>query len=187
MSSKRNSWHGLGTIVLVALVVVACAHQASPSTQIQNGLSPFSSARNQAVALVGYTKRSLHAADVNTLAVAYTALEEKANAYASFMAEAVMTSSFDPNKNSQYATDLSKAIASFDQAFAPLAPTKQSTIAGAWVPGFAQSLQAHWDQYNGLLARMSPQTKADLLAQLKRDTVWPNYEDIATESVVGIH
>lgn len=51
----------------------------------------------------------------------------------------------------------------------------------------AQTLQAHWNQYNGALAKMSPQRKADLIAQLKRDTVWPNYEDIAKEALVGSH
>ena len=29
--------------------------------------------------------------------------------------------------------------------------------------------------------------QADLIAQLKRDTVWPNYEDIAKEALVGSH
>jgi hypothetical protein len=169
---------------MLGILLGGCAHKAA-STQIQEGLSPFSAARNQAIALVANTKHSLDAASLNTLAVNYTSLEEKANAYASFMVEAVNTSSFDPNRNAAYAANLTKAIVAFNKAFAALIATKQTTIASAWVPPFAQTLQAHWNQYHGSLAKMSPQTKADLIAELKRETVWPNYEDIATETLVG--
>jgi len=187
MSNGQNSRRGLLVVAIAAALLAGCAHQSSPSAQIQNALSPFGTARNQTVALVANTKRSLGAADVNTLAVAYTSLQEKANAYASFMVEAVTTSSFDAGKNDQYASDLTKAIASFNKAVAPLAATRSSAIAGAWVAAFAQTLQARWNQYNGALAQLSPKTKADLIVELKRQTVWPNYEDIATETVVSSH
>jgi hypothetical protein len=67
--------------------------------------------------------------NLNTLA-----LEEKANAYASFIVEAVTTSSFDPNRNAAYAANLANAIAAFNKAFAALVATKQTMITGAWVP-----------------------------------------------------
>jgi hypothetical protein len=136
------------------------------------------------VGLVAYTKRSLGAEDLNTLAAAYTSLQEKANAYASFMVEAITTSSFDQTRNDKYAADLRNAIGKFDKAFSAVAPTRQR-IAGTWVPSFAQSLQTRWDEYNGLIAQMSPQTKANLIADIKRNTVWPNYEDISTQPVVS--
>jgi len=169
---------------MLSLVVVACSHTTSPSAQIKDGFAPFSATRNQTVGFVSTTKRSLGASDMNTLAVAYTSLQEKANAYAGFMVEAITTSSFDPARNAKYAGDLASAIASFDKTFTALS-TAHQTIADTWVPSFAQSIQTRWDRYSGLIANMSPQTKADLIADIKRNTVWPNYEDIATESPVS--
>lgn len=172
---------------MLGLAVAACSHTASsPSAQINQGLARFSSTRNQAVGLVSSTKKSLGPEDLNTLAVAYTDLQEKANAYAGFMVEAINTSSFDPGRNSKYSAELQTAIISFDKAFNKLSPTHQ-TVAGTWVSPFAQSLQDRWDRYNGLIATMSPETKATLITDVKRNTVWPNYEDISTQPVVGSH
>jgi hypothetical protein len=182
MSKEQNS-RQLLVATMLSLVVAACSHTTSPSAQINDGFAPFSSTRNQAVGLVASTKHSLGASDVNTLDVAYTALQEKANAYASFMVEAITTSSFDPAKNAKYSADLTTAIASFDKSYTALSATRQVSVANTWVPAFAQSLQTRWDRYNGLIAKMSPQTKADLVAAIKRNTVWPNYEDIGTEPV----
>jgi hypothetical protein len=174
--------------VVAALLVAAvagCAHKQSAYSQISSGFSDFSYTRNQTVALVGNTKRSLGASDINTLGLAYTALEEKANAYADFMVEAVTTSSFDPSRNTQYASDFAKAIANFNKVFDGLVVSRHAVIADAWVPTFAQNLQTQWNQYSGAIAKMSPQTKLDVIADLKRSTVWPNFENISTESVVG--
>lgn len=177
---KKIDFGNLAAAVVLAALAAGCAHQNS-SAQVNASFAPFSATRNQAVGLVANTKRSLGSADVNTLDVAYTALEEKANAYVDFMVEAVTTSSFDPAENARYAADFAKAIIAFDKAYSPLASTPQSTIADAWVPSFAQSLQAHWDQYSGQIAKMTPQMKAKLVAQLKQETVWPNFENVATE------
>jgi hypothetical protein len=182
--SKRQHLRQLLVAATLSFVAAACSHNNSPSAQINAGFAPFSSTRTQTVGLVANTKRSLGPADVNTLAVAYTALEEKANAYAGFMMEAVRTSSFDPVKNAAYSADFARAIASFDTTMGTLAK-RQPSVANAWVPTFAQSLQARWNQYSGAIAQMTPQTKMDLMADLKRATVWPNYEDIATEPLVG--
>lgn len=172
--------------IIVALAVIGCTHK-SASSQISSGVAPFSTTRNQAIGLVAYTKRSLGAADVNTLAVAYTTLQEKANAYASFMVEAVTTSSFDPARNAKYASDLNKAIANFNKSYDTMEGSRNDVVTGKWVAPFADSLQNRWDQYSGIIAKMSPQQKADLIADLKRQTVWPNYEDIATEAVAPKH
>ena len=180
MSTYKNP-RLVATATAALLFVAGCAHQA----QFQDGLAPFSDTRSQTVGLVAHAKRSLDAADINTLAVAYTALEEKANAYASFMVEAVTATSFDSSRNDKYAGDLATAIAGFDRSYATLVATKRATIADAWVQSFAQSLQTRWNQYSGTIAKMSPQQKADLIAKLKRQTVWPNYEDIATEPLVS--
>jgi hypothetical protein len=183
--SKRQDLRQLLVAATLSFAAAACSHNNnSPSAQINAGFAPFSSTRTQTVGLVANTKRSLGPADINTLAVAYTALEEKANAYAGFMMEAVRTSSFDPGKNAEYSADFARAIASFDATVATFAK-RQPSVANAWVPTFAQSLQARWNQYSGAIAQMTPQTKADFMAQLKRATVWPNYEDIATEPLVG--
>lgn len=185
MSKQRNLRPPIVLAAMVSLIVAGCSHNASPSSQINSGFAPFSTTRNQTVALVGSTKRSLDAADVNTLAVAYTALQEKANAYADFMVEAVTTSSFDSQRNSKYANDFAAAIASFDKSYAALVATHRPMLATSWVPTFAQALQARWNQYSGVITKLTPQQKAGLIADVKRATVWPNYEDIATEPLVG--
>ncbi len=186
MSNGHSPRHALVLAATLGVVAAGCGHTASQSAQLHDGFAPFSSTRAQAVGLVANTKRFLGAADLNALAVAYTSLQEKANAYDGFMVEAVTTSSFDQARNNRYADDLSKAIAAFDKALAGLTAAHQSAaIPVAWVQPFAQTLAARWDQYRGAIATMSPETKADLIAQLKRETVWPNYEDIATEPVVG--
>lgn len=186
MSSPTSDRRWLVAGLLLAVTVAGCSHK-SASSQISNGVAPFSTTRNQAIGVVAHAKRSLAAADVNTLAVAYTALQEKANAYASFMVEAVTTSSFDPARNAQYAADLSKAIAGFNKSYDALEAIHNDVVPGRWVTPFAATLQARWNQYSGIVATMSPQNKADLLADLKRQTVWPNYEDIATEPVKPTH
>jgi len=181
--SKEKNLRQLLAATTLGFVVAACSHNNSPSSQINAGLAPFSSTRTSALSIVSSAKRTLAADDVNTLSVAYTRLEEKANTYAGFMIEAVTTSSFDAAKNAQYSADFEKALATFNKTATALGSRK--TVATDWVPGFAQSLQTRWDQYNGMVAKMTPQTKADLITGLKRDTVWPNYEDIATETVAG--
>lgn len=179
MSKHENPWLVAAATTLI-LLVGGCAHKAS---QFQDGLVPYTYTRNQTVGLVSHAKRSLGPADINTLAVAYTALEEKGNAYASFMVEAVSATSFDDTRNQKYAGDFQTAINTFDKSYAALMAAHQTMIASAWVPSFAQSLQTSWNHYNGTIAKMPPQQKLDLVNTLKRDTVWPNYEDIATEPV----
>lgn len=171
--------------MLFVTIVAGCTHKASASAQVSAGLQPFTWTRNQTVALIAHNKRTLAAADINTLTVAYTGLQEKANAYASFMVEAVTTSSFDPARNAQYASDFEKAIAAFDKAYNSINATRYQITNTAWVTSFAQNLQIRWNQYSTSVAQMSPQTKADLIAEVKRDTVWPNYENIATEPVAA--
>jgi hypothetical protein len=166
---------------LLGFVVAACTHKPSPSDQLRAAFAPFSNTRAQTEQIVAYMKRTLAAADINTLSVAYTRFEEKANAYTSFMVEAVTSSSFDPAKNTQYSGDFEKAITNFNKTLVGL--NSRRTLSADWVPSFAQSLQTNWNQYSGALAKMTPQQKADFVTELKRDTVWPNYEDIATEPV----
>jgi hypothetical protein len=179
--------HVNATVAAMLFITIAagCTHKASPSAQISQGLAPFTTSRNQTVALVAHNKHALGASDINTLSVAYSDLQEKANAYASFMVEAVTTSSFDPARNTQYASDFEKAIAKFDKAYDSVVATRFPIANTAWVTPFSQNLQARWSQYGTAVAQMTPQTKADLITELKRDTVWPNFEDIATESVAG--
>jgi len=139
MSKQQNSSRARAIVIaaIFGTFLAACAHQPG-GNQVSDGLSPFNAARNQALSLVVSAKRTLDATDLNTLTVAYTGLEEKASAYASFIVEAVTTSSFDPNRNSQYAANLQQAIASFDKTFATLVTTKQTLVSSAWLPGFAQ-------------------------------------------------
>jgi hypothetical protein len=180
----RHTGATVAAILFIAVAAAGCAHKTTASEQINNALEPFSWTRNQTVALIAHNKRTLAASDINTLSVAYSDLEEKANAYASFMVEAVTTSSFDSAKNAQYASDFQKAIAAFDKAYDSVVAARFQITNTAWVPSFAQNLQASWNQYGTAVGQLQPQTKADLIAQIKRDTVWPNFENVATEPVV---
>jgi hypothetical protein len=177
MCEHKNPWLAVAASATM-LIATGCTHKAA---QFQDSLAPFTYTRNVSVGLVAHAKRSLGAADVNTLDVSYTALEEKGNAYASFMVEAVSATSFDESRNQKYADDFQAAIDVFNKSYATLMATQQRMIASAWVPSFSQSLQKAWNQYDGAIAKMAPQQKLDLVNTLKHDTVWPNYEDIATE------
>ncbi|HEX3670871.1 MAG TPA: hypothetical protein VHT92_04110, partial [Candidatus Cybelea sp.] len=80
-------------VLCVAALLAGCNHKAPDATaQVKSALAPFTAGRDQATALVAAQKQSLGAADLNTLEVAYTALEAKGNAYAGFIVEAATAS-----------------------------------------------------------------------------------------------
>jgi hypothetical protein len=170
-------------VLCIAALLSGCTHKADAAAQVKSALAPFTAGRDQAVALVAAQKQSLGAADLNTLEVLYTALEAKGNAYAGFIVEAATASSFDDGRNQRYADDLVRAIHAFNQGFAALSASKASALSDAWVAPFAASLHGKWSQYQPLVTRLSPQQNLDLIAKIKHDTVWPNFEDIATEKV----
>jgi hypothetical protein len=171
-------------LLLVAVLLSACAHHPDPSAELRAGLAPFTTTRSQTIQLVAGMKRSLGSADVNTLAVSYTALEEKANAYVTFMADTVRSSSFDADRNAMCAQQLVAAIDKFNKTLPALLPPKDPTrIPSAWVLPFADTIQARWTAYSASSAATAPDSKATLLKQLRSETFWPNYEDIATEPI----
>jgi hypothetical protein len=174
-----------GALCVSTLITSACAHRVDLTHELHSRVSPFTETRDQVVQLVATSKRSLDAPSINQLAVSYASLEEKGNGYAGFLAEAVSTSSFDYAKNSDYSTNFSKAIDTFNNDFVTINPQQAKTakISNEWIPQFAASVQSYWDKYHSNLASASPQTKATMAQQLKADTVWPNFEDIATEAV----
>lgn len=175
---------GVWALLLTALVS-GCSHHPDPARELNSALAPFSEARDQAVDLVATAKHSLGASDLNTLAVSYAGLEEQGNAYAGFFVEAVTDSSFNADKNSKYASNLTAAIKTFNKSFASVSPPSQAgaTVQSAWIPAFSSSVTAYWKQYQPAMASLSPQSKADLVKQIKVRTVWPNYENIATASL----
>jgi hypothetical protein len=175
----------LGEVLLVAIIMSGCAHHPNPSADLTSKLAPFTTTRNQAVHLVAATKHSLGPQDLNTLAVTYTALEKKANAYASFMGDSVRSQSFDVDRNNVCASQLMAAINAFNKTFPTIAAAKDvRTIPVDWVPTFADAMRTRWSTYNAAISTMSPDAKAALLKQLSTETVWPNYEDIATEPIL---
>jgi hypothetical protein len=169
--------------VLFTALVCGCSHRTDPAQELNSALSPFSQTRDQAVGLVATAKHSLGAADLNTLAVSYAALEEKGNDYAGFFVEAVTDSSFDADRNAKYAANLTQAINTFNKSFASIRPPSQAgaSVDSAWIPPFSTSVTSYWQRYHAAIADLSPQSKADLVKTLKARTVWPNYENIATE------
>ena len=44
-------------------------------------------------------------------------------------------------------------------------------------------MRTRWNSYNTTISTMSPDAKDALLKQLRAQALWPNYEDIATESI----
>ncbi len=181
LSSFRLGVWGL----LLTALVTGCSHPTDPAQELNSALAPYSQARDQAVDLVATAKHSLGASDLNTLAVSYAALEEKGNAYAGFFVESVTDSSFDTDKNAKYASNLTQAIKTFNKSFASVSPPSQAgaSVQSAWIPAFSDSVTAYWRKYQAAMAGLSPQSKADLVKKLKARTVWPNYENIATESL----
>ncbi len=182
---RRRGWV-FGAILGMAFAG-GCTHRTTPAGELQAGIAPFAQTKDQTIALVAAEKRSLSAADLNSLTVAYTALEEKGNAYADFLVESVSVTSFDAGRNNRCASNLSEAVNGFNKAFTAIASPKRpvAPIQSAWIPAFAENIQAYWAKYTTAVAAMSPQTKADLVKQLKSETVWPNYEDIATEPLAS--
>lgn len=170
-------------ILFVAALLSGCTHKADASAQVKSALAPFTAGRDQAATLIAAQKQSLGAADLNSLEVAYSALEAKGNAYAGFIVEAATASSFDDGRNQRYADDLVRAIHAFNQGFSALSASKVSALPDAWVAPFAGSLHGKWSQYQPSVGRLTPQQNGDLIALIKTDTVWPNFENIATEKI----
>lgn len=173
----------LCSALLGAMVLGGCTHHLNPAQELSAAVAPFTDSRDQTIRLVASAKHSLGAADLNSLAVAYTPLEEKANAYAHFLVESASATSFDADQNNRRATDLTEAINTFNKAFAGISASKPAASAtpSAWVAPFAAKIAIDWGKYDAAMTGMSSQTKADLIKQLRNDTLWPNYEDIATE------
>jgi hypothetical protein len=169
-------------LVLVITALAACAHRAEPAGQFNAAVSPFTTSRDDALRLVGTAKRRLDASDLNSLTVAYTALEERGNGYAGFLVEAVNDASFSQDRNAQYAAGLADAIKKFNVAFKKIAPAdlRYAPVDTAWVEPFANTVSDYWNRYHTAVPSLSPERKADLVKRLKAETVWPNYEDVAT-------
>jgi hypothetical protein len=174
---------------LAALLVTGCTHHtAATSNALSEKLAPFAQTRNQAIAMVTDAKHAFDAPSINQLMLAYTDLETKSNAYAGFLVEATNVDSFDTQKNDEYAARLRNAIAAFNVTYTTLArqslvnPKGNTRLSDTWVAPFAQSVQAYWTRYHNALAS-SPQTVAYVAQQIKSDTIYPNFEDIATERV----
>lgn len=174
--------------VLAAATLSACAHSSQPARTLQTQLTPFEQTRTQAISLVTKAKHVLDSMSINQLDVAYTDLEVKANDYTGFIVESVDVGGLDAGKNATYAANLKKAIDDFNRSYNALrvsAPTSGRTTAANlssdWIQPFAGAVQGDWDRYHVAIAQAPPDKKSALTQQIKRETVWPNFEDIATE------
>lgn len=170
-------------LVFIAAIAAGCAHHVDPATELHRQVAPFTQTRDQTIALVKEAKHSMDPASLNDLNVAYASLEGKANGYAGFLVEAASVASFDATKNNDYAAKLTKAIESFNSSYATINPQQASAskLSSTWIPPFADSVKSYWDRYHTTIATASPQMKSTLMQQLKSDTVWPNFEDIAPQ------
>jgi hypothetical protein len=190
MIQHRAQSFGFACVCLVALAIAGCMQKGAGTTTLGDKLAPFAQTRSQAIAMVTNAKRAFDAPSINQLMLVYTDLELKSNAYAGFLVESAKIGTFDTRKNDEYALGLRGAIDAFNVTYATLqsaSPTPPKTtnstwLSDAWVAPFAQSVQAYWGRYHDTLAS-SPQTVASVTQQIKSDTIYPNFEDIATERV----
>ena len=171
--------------VIVACLFAGCTHHPDAAQEMQSATAPFTQARDEATTLVTTSKQTMGPADTNALAVMYSALEEKGNAYAGFVIRVADENAFDAQKNDAHAADLTKAIASFNKSFASIRPASMNGagVDGTWVPQFAASVASYWNRYQTALATLSPDQKAALIKQLKARMIYPQYENIATQPV----
>ncbi len=170
-------------LVIVAFVVAGCNRHVDPTQALHSQVAPFTQTRDHTVAMVTAAKHTLDPPSLNQLNVSYAALEAKGNEYAGFLVESVSIASFDAMRNDQDASSLKKAIDDFNASLGTISPKVAGTdrLSTAWVPDFASSVKTYWDRYHANVATATPQTRDALIKQLKSDTVWPNFEDIATQ------
>jgi hypothetical protein len=173
--------------LLAATALSACAHRTAPVRTLQAQLTPFEQTRTQAISLVTKAKRVLDPMSINQLEVAYTDLEVKANNYSGFIVESVDVGGLDAQKNATYAANLKKAIDGFNRSYNALrtsalpAQPPVADLSTVWVPSFADAVQGDWDRYRNTIASAPAKQKMAVTERIKRETVWPNFEDIATE------
>lgn len=177
----------VATLMAVMVALSACGHRADAPGQLGTAIAPFTQTRDQALRLVGSAKTSLGAEDLNSLTVAYTALEEKGNAYAGFLVSAIDDASFSAQKNAAYAAGLKAAIKNFNATFKSIAPSDLASVSvdSGWVGTFASSVDNYWNRYHAALPDLSAQGKLALVKRLQAQTVWPNYEDVATVETIA--
>jgi hypothetical protein len=186
----RAQSFALACVCLAVLAIAGCTQKGAGTANLGDKLAPFAQTRSQAIAMVTNAKHAFDAPSINQLMLAYTDLELKSNAYAGFLVESAKIGTFDTRKNDQYALGLRSAIDAFNVTYAtldsasqvPAKTTSSMWLSDAWVAPFAQSVQAYWGRYHDTLAS-SPQTVAYVTQQIKSDTIYPNFEDIATERV----
>jgi hypothetical protein len=171
--------------LMCCFTLADCARQTSAGDSVAKGLMPFTTSRDQAIALVVAAKHSLGAEDLNTLALAYSDLQQKANAYSDFLVRSTGGTSFDASQNTAFALTLGKSIAAFNKTFATVSPQSMTgaSVQGNWVGDFSTSIAAFWSQHQAQIVSLSPDTRTNLVKQMKTETVWPNYENIATETI----
>jgi hypothetical protein len=175
---------GVAFTLACCFTLVSCARHDN-NDNVSRGLAPFTSARAQTLELIVDAKHSLGAQDLNTLALAYSDLQQKANAYASFLVRSTGTTSFDTDQNTVCAENLRKAIVAFNKTFATISPSNMTnaSVRDAWVTGFSTSVNEFWNQNGARISSLPPDTKVALANEMRTDTLWPNYENIATETI----
>jgi hypothetical protein len=164
--------------------LVNCARHDN-GDNVSRGLAPFTSARAQTLELIVDAKHSLGAQDLNTLDLAYSDLQQKANAYASFLVRSAGATSFDTDQNTLCAENLRKAIIAFNKTFVTISPSNMTnaSVRDAWVTDFSTSVNNFWNQNGARISSLPPDTKIALANEMRTDTLWPNYESIATEPI----
>ena len=137
-------------------------------------------------------KASLDSGSLNQLGICYGDLRSKSEQYTQFIAGIVQSSSFDSAQNQADARSLALAIASYNDCLLKLqkvAATKSATpslslLDADWVPAFGRAVDSYWNRDGSKVKLLSPDARASVVAQIMRETAWPDFATKPARQVV---
>jgi hypothetical protein len=168
----------------LALTGAGCGQKAV--SEIMSDFAPLLHLRDEAGANVSAGRASLDSASLNQLGVCYGDLRGKSEQYTQFIAGIVQSSSFDSAQNQADARSLALAIASYNDcllklqkvAAAKSATPSLSLLDADWVPAFGREVDAYWNRDGSKVKLLSPDARANVVEQIKRETAWPDFATI---------
>lgn len=165
----------------VALTGAGCGQKAASG--IISDFAPLQHTRDQAGANAAAGKASLDPASLNQLGICYGDLRSKSEQYMQFIAGVVQSSAYDSAQNQAGARSLALAIASYNDcllklqkvAAAKSATPSLSLLDADWVPAFGRAVDSYWNRDGSKVKLLSPNARASVVEQIKRETAWPDF------------
>ncbi len=183
MQDLRRSLTAL-VISAVALMGTGCGQKAA--SEIMSDFGPLLHMRDQAGAHAVAGKASLDSGALTQLGICYGDLRGKSEQYTQFIAGIVQSSSFDSAQNQADASSLALAVASYNDCLLKLqkvAAAKSATpsfslLDAGWVPAFGRAVDSYWNRDGSKVKLLSPDARASVVEQIKRETAWPDFATI---------